>query len=149
MSKHVELRKEVQPTRFWDLFDAPDLFRWFDGVRPFFGGERMRIEEELTDDTMIVRAELPGIDPDKDVEITLDEGLLRIAAERRSEMTEEKEGHHRSEFRYGSFERIIPVPKDVDIDAVKATYTDGILEVRVPYKVMTAAPVKKVPVTHG
>ena len=99
----------------WEWLDAPDFARWFD-MRPFFGRfdsariEPMRIEQELTDDTLIVRAELPGIDPEKDVDITLDEGVLRIKGERRSETKEEKEGSFRSEFRYGAFERALRVP---------------------------------------
>jgi HSP20 family protein len=119
-------------------------------MRPFFGRfEPMRIEQELKDDTLLVRAELPGIDPDKDVAITLDEGVLRIKAERRSETKDEKEGTFHSEFRYGSFERVVRVPKETLMDDVKASYKDGILEVRCPYKVPTEAAPMKVEVTRG
>jgi HSP20 family protein len=140
--------RENAPT-LWEWFETPDLGRWFD-MRPFFGRfEPMRIEQELKDDTLVVRAELPGIDPDKDVEITLNEGVLRIKAERRSETKEEKEGTFHSEFRYGSFERVVRVPKETLMDDVKASYKDGILEVRCPYKVPTEAAPMKVEVTRG
>ena len=140
--------RENAPT-LWEWFETPDFGRWFD-MRPFFGRfEPMRIEQELKDDTLVVRAELPGIDPDKDVEITLDEGVLRIKAERRSETKEEKEGTFHSEFRYGSFERVVRVPKETLMDDVKASYKDGILEVRCPYKVPTEAAPMKVEVTRG
>ena len=78
------------------------------------------------------RAELPGIDPDRDVEITLSAGMLEIKAERSE--AEEKTGRHfrRRELRYGSFARSLPVPEGVDEDKISATYKDGILEVRVP-----------------
>ena len=144
----LTLQRDTVPA-LWEWFDAPDFARWFD-VRPLFARfEPMRIEQELSDDTLLVRAELPGIDPDKDVEITLDEGVLRIKAERHSETKEEKEGSFRSEFRYGSFERSVRVPHDTVMDDVKATYADGILEVRCPYKVPTEAPPMKVEVTRG
>lgn len=141
-------RESASPT-LWEWFDTPDFGRWFD-VRPFFGRfDLMRIEQELTDDTLVVRAEVPGIDPEKDVEITLDEGILRIKAERHSETKEEKDGGFRSEFRYGSFERAVKVPRDTVMDDVEATYKDGILEVRLPYKVPTEAPPMKIPVSTG
>ena len=147
-SEVVISRESAAPT-LWDFFDAPDFGRWFD-VRPFFGRfDPMRIEQELSDDTLVVRAELPGIEPEKDVEITLDEGVLRIKAERRSETKEEKEGTFRSEFRYGSCERAVRVPRETVMDDVKASYKDGILEVRCPYKVPTEAPPMKVEVTRG
>jgi HSP20 family protein len=148
MSKEVEVRRAERPARLWDWFDTPDFGRWF-GLRPFFGFEdRLRIEEELTDDTMVVRAEMPGIDPDKDVEITVDEGMLHIKAERRSETKEEKEGRVRSEFHYGSYERTMRVPSETNVDDVTASYKDGILEVRVPYKVPTEAPPRKVAISR-
>ncbi len=150
MSKDIELKREEWPARLWDWFDAPELGRWFEGVRPWFRDEqRLRIEQELTDDTMVIRAEMPGIDPDKDVEITIDDGVLRVRAERKFEKKEEKEGGTRSEFHYGSFERALRVPKDVGVDDVKATYKDGILEVRVPYKVPTEAQPRKVAITRS
>ena len=149
-SKTMEVRRFDRPFRRWDFFDGPDLFRWFGGVRPFFGAEdQIRVEEELTDDVMMIRAEMPGIDPDKDVEITIGDGLLHIKAERSTEAKEDREGRFRSEFHYGSFERVMRVPKDVVLEDVTASYKDGILEVRVPYKVPTEAPPRKVDVSKA
>jgi HSP20 family protein len=150
-SKSMEFRRFDKPMRRWDWFDGPDLFRWLEGgVRPFFGPEdRLRVEEELTDDTLVIRAEMPGLDPDKDVEITVGDGVLHVRAERRSESKEERQGQFRSEFHYGSFERMFRVPKDVVLEDVGATYRDGILEITVPYKVPTEAPPRKVPVAKA
>jgi HSP20 family protein len=94
----------------------------------------MRMEEFVEGETLVVRAELPGIDPEKDVEITVDNGVLTIAAERREQKIEGEEGTsgYRSEFRYGSYRRSMTLPTGATEDDVKATYTDGILEVRVP-----------------
>ena len=145
----VAMQSEVPAAGLWEWFNAPDLGRWFD-VRPLFGRfERMRLEEELKDDTLVVRAEVPGIDPDKDVEITLEDGVLRIKAERRSENTEQQEGSFFSEFHYGSFARAIRVPREMVMDDVTASYKDGILEVTCPYKVPTEMKPTKVEVTRG
>ena len=74
------------------LEEVPEFSRWFEGC----GEEwRLRIEEELADDTMVIRAELPDIDPDNDVEITVADGVLNLRAERRCEKTEEETGRKR------------------------------------------------------
>lgn len=146
MATEVEMRRE-RPARWWDLLDMPDM-RLFEGFGPLFRDEdRLRIEQELTDETMKIRAEMPGIDPEKDVDITLDDGVLSIHAERRSEKTDERAGQTWSEFRYGSFARSVRVPKDMNPDEVTASYKDGILEVTFPYKVPTKAQSRKVAVT--
>jgi HSP20 family protein len=148
-SAGVAVQSELDAPGLWEWFNAPDFGRWFD-VRPWFGRfERMRLEQELKGDTLVVRAEVPGIDPDNDVEITLDDGVLRIRAERRSEMTEEKGGSSFSEFRYGSFERAVRVPRETRIEDVKASYKDGILDVTCPYKVPTEMMPTKIEVTRG
>lgn len=144
MADEVDVRRD-RPTRFWDWFDQPDISRWFEGVKPWFSGEgQLRLEQSVSDDTMTIRAELPGVDPDKDVDITLDDDVLRIRAERRDEKKEEVEGRTRSEFHYGSFERRVRVPRGVGIDDIKATYKDGILEVVLPCKVSTDQQPRKV-----
>lgn len=158
MNKQDRPTKTVTPARattrggltpwFADWFDFPELGRWFE-ARPALipASERMRIEEEQLDDELVVRAEMPGIDPDKDVELTVDNGVLRIRAERRKEEREEAEGRTRSEFHYGMFMRTIALPSDATADQVKATYKDGILEVHVP--VAKAAQPRKVSVARG
>ena len=75
-----------------------------------------------------LRAEIPGVDPAKDVDITVRDGVLTIKAER----TEKKESNGRSEFSYGSFIRSVTLPAGADEDAIKASYDKGILTVSVP-----------------
>lgn len=103
----------------------------------------MRVEERHEDDTLIVRAEVPGVDPDRDVEVSVSEGVLHLAA-RRQERKEEtgKDGAVRSEFRYGELHRDLPLPAGADEGGIEASYRDGILEVRVPWP--TTAPERKV-----
>jgi HSP20 family protein len=114
-----------------------DLMDWFESefpalpiMRPFTGGQLVRVEDFIDQGQYVVRAELPGIDPESDVDITVDDGVLTIKAERR----EEKKEGGRSEFRYGSFSRSVTLPAGADKENVAATYKDGILEVRTPLK---------------
>ena len=104
----------------------PDLVEWFEEpfltLRPYLG-QPIRVEDYVEDDHYTVRAELAGIDPAKDVEVTVGAGYLTIRAERH----DKTEGKHRTEFRYGSFSRTIGLPANADEDAVTATYRDGIL----------------------
>lgn len=138
-----------------------ELTRWFDTRRtPFELIERLfegdaqsaaiKVEEVRDGDSLVVRAELPGIDPDKDVDVSISDGALHISA-RREERTEEKsKGSYRSEFRYGSFSRTLPLPEGATPESVTASYKDGVLEVRVPIPTTPPAPPSsKVQVTRG
>jgi len=89
-------------------------------------------------DTYVLRAEMPGIDPDKDVSLNIEGDMLTITGERR----EEQKDKNRHEFHYGSFTRSIPLPRDVKTEEIKATYVDGVLEVRVPAKAQERKAVK-------
>jgi HSP20 family protein len=132
--------------------DWPDLFgaRMFDVPtvwKDLFDDSEMKVEEFREGDTLVVRAEMPGIDPDKDVEITVADRMLHLRAERRSETkTEDKKGY-RSEFHYGSFSRSVRLPAGAGEDDVKASYNDGILEVRIPVD-DNANGAKKIPITR-
>jgi len=108
----------------------------------------LRVEERRDGDTLVVRVEAPGIDPDEDAEITVADHMLQIHVERRTEERTEEGGAVRSEFRYGSFSRTLPLPPDVDDTDVTATYTDGILEVRLPID-GTEDTARRIPVARG
>ncbi len=148
--------QELERRREWP--DVPELFgRWFADLprwpalrslmeSAFEGFEPLRIEEKVEAERLVVRAELPGIDPDNDVEISVQDRILHIRAERRQETKEEAKGHYRSEFRYGSFARRIALPEGVSEDQLTASYKDGILEVRVPLPAPTPATAKKIQV---
>ncbi len=89
----------------------------------------MRVEDYVKDGRYVIRAELPGIDPAKDLEVTVARGILTIKAERREEETA---GKQHSEFHYGSFSRSATLPASADEAHIEATYDNGILEVAVP-----------------
>ena len=79
---------------------------------------------------LLIRAELPGLDPEKDIEVTVEGRTLTIHAERR----QEDSGPYRSEFRYGSLTRLVRLPAKVDPKDVTARYERGVLEVSVPVR---------------
>lgn len=120
------------------LPDFPEwMNRWFDerglGERLLSGfGSGIRVEELDEGDVHVVRAELPGIDPERDVDISIHDGLLHIRGERTERSSERDKGSYRSEFRYGRFERALPLPAGASAEDVAATYEDGVLEVRIP-----------------
>lgn len=102
----------------------------------------IRIENYLEGDQYVIRAELPGIDPAKDVRITFAAGELRLEVERKEVTHPDK---IRSEFHYGAFFRTIPLPAGVIEKTISARYVDGILEITA--KVAEPTPVaKEIPV---
>lgn len=107
------------------------LDRFFDGDAALEGA-MIQVEEYVEDEVFVMKAELPGIDPDRDVEITVSDDQLRLRAERRHEERHENGGGFRSEFRYGSLRRTLPLPVGAKADEISASYRDGILEVRIP-----------------
>ncbi len=122
------LERRQQRSLFPEIADLFAGFPSFANVRPVFDARLMRLEDELTKDGRYeVRAEMPGVDPAKDVDITVHDGRLTIKAER----TEKTESKGRSEFSYGSFERTVTLPQGADEDDIKATYDKGILTVSV------------------
>jgi HSP20 family molecular chaperone IbpA len=100
----------------------------FAGLRPFFDNHMVRLEDEMKEGVYEVRAELPGVDPIEDIEVTVRDGQLTIKAERTQ--TSESNGH--SEFSYGSFTRTVSLPIGADEDDINGTYDRGILTVTVP-----------------
>jgi HSP20 family protein len=126
----------------------PDFIDWFEEpfltLRPYLG-QPIRIEDYTEDGHYVVRAEIAGIDPEKELEVSAGAGYLSIRAER----SDEVEGKHRSEFRYGSFSRTIELPPRADADDVTAEYANGILTVKVAIKGERQEVVRSVPVVVG
>jgi HSP20 family protein len=109
----------------------------------------LRVEEFRDGSDLVVRAEMADIDPDKDVDVTVDEGTLHIRAERKESSEHKDKDTYRSEFRYGAFTRSIPLPAGAKESDIKASYKDGILEVRVPIAEETKSAATKVPINRG
>jgi HSP20 family protein len=143
----------------WDPFDAflgaqEDLNRLFrrSWLRPADSGESTgevgtwapAVDIYETGEAYAVEAELPGIDP-KDIEVSVDEGVLNLKGERRLEKEVREDNYHRIERAYGVFHRSIRLPADVDAGNVKASYDNGLLRITVP-KTEQVKP-KSIPVT--
>src|ERR1051326_2154063 len=97
------------------------------------------------DNDVIVRAELAGIDPAKDVDISIHDGMLTIRGERRREDRQDNDQYIRLERRYGAFERTLAIPEGVNSENIQAQYRDGVLQVIIPGAAQVAS-VRKVPV---
>lgn len=89
------------------------------------------VELQGNDTEFVLRAELPGIDP-KDLDINVSRDAVSIAGETRFEQQAEEKGLIRSEFRYGKFQRVIPLPAKVQNDRVQAEFKDGVLTLTLP-----------------
>lgn len=89
------------------------------------------IELQDTDDHVILRAEIPGIEG-KNLDVHVTREAVAISGEHRYEKKTEEKGFFRSEFRYGKFGRVIPLPVAVKNDQVKADFTNGILTLTLP-----------------
>jgi predicted unusual protein kinase regulating ubiquinone biosynthesis (AarF/ABC1/UbiB family)/HSP20 family molecular chaperone IbpA len=130
--RHImaKLPRPQAPARFRTMF--PDWADWLEspwtGAPPFPTGQAIRLEETTRDECYVIRAELPGLDPDNDIEVTVDGRILTIRAERR----QQDSGPHRSEFRYGSLTRSVRLPARVDAEDVTARYEKGVLEISIP-----------------
>jgi HSP20 family protein len=92
----------------------------------------MRVEEFNENGAHVVRAELPGLDPEKDLEISVVGDALQIDAQRREDEKKEGRDYLRREHRYGRYHREFPLPTGISQAEIRASYKDGILEVRIP-----------------
>jgi HSP20 family protein len=141
--------KETKAIKPWRPF--MDLSRWEGDMdrmmEDFFGrrmrpwwpwprGESMEIATPAVDlyeekDDIVVKAELPGIEKDN-VEVNLSNHHLTIKGEKKKEEEVKEENYYRSERTYGAFFRTVELPADVQGEKVKASFKNGILEVRLP-----------------
>lgn len=84
-----------------------------------------------TDDSLMLKADLPGLTED-DVSVEVQDHVLTVSGERRADHEEHEEGYHRIERAYGHFTRTVTLPEGIDQDAVTANFDNGVLEVRIP-----------------
>jgi len=119
------MRREMD--RLWDSF-----FEGRPGRKAEEIGEWLpSLDVSETKNDVVVKAELPGIDP-KDIDISLANDVLTIKGEKRQEKEEKEENYHLVERNYGSFTRAIRLPKDVQSDKISASFKNGVLKVTLP-----------------
>jgi HSP20 family protein len=128
-----------EPTRELDSLQS-EMNRLFEG---FFGttgraGDGVRSRRWIpamdlveTDDHLVLRADLPGMNED-DIDIEVKDNVLTVSGERKAEQEEKEEGYYRVERAFGSFSRSLTLPQGVSADQVSANFDNGVLEVRIP-----------------
>lgn len=116
----------------FDRFGERWLMPW-ERERPWWRTEEWgpAIESHVENGNLIVKADLPGIDP-KEVSISVTGNQLTIEGERKQEKKEEKKDYFYQELAYGKFSRTMTLPDRVDADKVKASYKDGVLQITMP-----------------
>jgi HSP20 family protein len=112
-----------------------EMDRLFEQIRPVGEGEKFifapSAEMKETPEAIHLKLEIPGLEA-KDLDIEVTEQSVSISGERKSETKTEEKGMVRSEFRYGKFQRVIPLPARIKNDVVNAEYKDGILTLTLP-----------------
>ena len=121
----TQMRREMD--RLFDRFFESWPFRGFAET----GRWMPSVDVSETDKELIVRVELPGMDP-KEIDISVSGNVLTVKGERKHEREEKKENFHLVERSSGSFSRSIQLPTDVQSDKIKATYKDGVLSISMP-----------------
>ena len=119
------LRREMD--RLWESF-----FEGRPGKKPEEAGEWLpSLDVAETKNDLVVKAELPGMDP-KDIDISLSNGFLTIKGEKKQEKEEKDENYHLIERSYGSFTRSVRLPREVQSDKITASFKNGVLRVTLP-----------------
>jgi HSP20 family protein len=144
------LRRQID--RLFEDFGSPFRRSAFD-LEPFWRRELAwtttpATDVAETDKSYEVTAELPGMS-EKDVEVVVANGVLTLKGEKKEEKEEKKKDYYLSERRYGSFERRLQVPEDVDADKIAAAFKNGVLTVTLPKKPEAQRPQKKIEIKAG
>jgi HSP20 family protein len=118
------LKKEME--RLFDRLFEPGWPKM-----PELGEWEPTLDLSETKDAVIVKAELPGVEQ-KDIEVSMQDGMLTIKGEKAAEKEEKEKRYHRVERSYGAFFRAIRLPAAVDAGKVAAAFKDGVLTVTLP-----------------
>jgi HSP20 family protein len=110
----------------WNRF-----FGEWPSMAPFRGEWSPSLDVSETKESIVVRAEVPGLEA-KDIDISLADDVLTIKGKREQEMEEKDENYHRVERSYGSFSRSVRLPREVRSDQIKAAYKNGVLKITLP-----------------
>ena len=115
----------------WDLGDFDQVLGRFFGDAWGVGHDSVRLDIDETPDEIVVRAEIPGVDP-KDVEIELQGEVLTIAGEKKHAATQTPTGTSYSERSFGAFRRQVGLPYPIEVDKVRAEHANGVLSIHLP-----------------
>ncbi len=128
-----EMRRAMED--FW-MAPFEEMSRWSQTFTP-----RVDVKEE--DNHVVVSAELPGIDQ-KDIDVTVTRDSVRISGEKKHEEEKEERGYYHRETSYGSFERVVDLPAEIDENKAEAEFSKGVLKIRLPKSEQAQSKQKKI-----
>jgi len=102
-----------------------------------------KVDVTETENEFLISAELPGMD-EKDIDITVDDGVVTLKGEKKMEKEDQQKEYYRVERSYGSFQRSFQIPESVDPDKIDASFTNGVLTVKMPKAPEEKKEVKKI-----
>jgi HSP20 family protein len=144
----TEMRAEMD--RIFDNFLGPNFF----GRRPLVsrsepsGNSTPTVDIRENDKEFVFEAELPGI-AEKDVQVTVRDGVLSLKGEKKSERDEKKDTYHLVERSYGGFERSFRLPDSADEEKIAADFNQGVLRIVVPKRAEAVKAEKSIPIGKG
>lgn len=127
----MDLDRQQMMMPWFDQEDFRSLLNWPQRLWSQMMRDVPSVEVADAGDALLVRVELPGIDPDE-VDVDVAPSHVVIRGELRRETDESEHGVYHSERRYGRFQRTIPLPEEVDSDGASADFRNGLLEIRLP-----------------
>jgi HSP20 family protein len=145
------LMREMTSEFDWMFGESPrSFFRWPSLRRRAISEAAWYPEIDVfeKDNRLVTKIDLPGMKKE-DVKVEVTDGQLAISGERKREAEEKGEDLYRCEREYGSFYRSVPLPEGAKIEDVKATFTDGVLEVSVPLPARPETKVRKVEIEES
>jgi HSP20 family protein len=119
---------------------------WLRPRREMAAGFWPQVDVTQTDKEIKVSADIPGVEP-KDIDVSVEDGMLIIKGEKKYEREEKEKGQYRMERSYGSFERAIELPAEVDESKAKAEFKKGVLRLTLHKRPGAPSRRKKIPVT--
>lgn len=126
----LDLRTEMN-RMFDEFFQRPFGLSSIFNERELGGGFAPQLDVTETEKSVIISAELPGLEPE-DIDISLDRDVLTISGEKRAESEEKGARYYRVERSYGSFSRSISLPSEIEAEKIEATFKRGVLKVNLP-----------------
>lgn len=162
--KHTE-KNSYYPERYYDPTHSMhrDIDRMFDhflrgfgmppiglpGLWPSLGESGLlkpKIDLSASEQEYLLTVEIPGVN-EKDVAIDIKGNTMTVKGEKRQEKEEKDKNFYRIERSYGSFQRVLSLPEDVDQDAIKASFKNGILSITMPRKALPKGEVKQIEIS--
>lgn len=131
--------------RMFERFFNEPIFGGWDADE-WAGGWAPSLDVSEGEDSVTVRVEIPGVDPD-DIDVSLSGDVLVISGQKKEESEERREGYYHTERRFGSFRRGVPLPASVDPERISAEYDKGVLTVKMNKTEEAVA--RRIPVSVG